>query len=65
MCKKVNFSISQNVDDYLSHTKTESGLSKSQILTLLVTKYGDKLAKDLSKYSQKEETVKRSISLCM
>lgn len=65
MCKKVNFSISQNVDDYLSHMKTENGLSKSQILTLLVTKYGDKLARDLSKYSQKEETVKNSVSSCM
>lgn len=65
MCKKVNFSISQNVDDYLTHTKTKSGLSKSQILTLLVTKYGDKLARDLSKYSQKEETVKNSVSSCM
>lgn len=57
MCKKVNFSIPTVVDSFLTDTKKATGMPKSQILSLLVMKHGDELARDLSKYSKKEGTV--------
>ena len=57
MCKKVNFSIPEVVDSFLTETKKTTGMPKSQILSLLVMKHGDELAKNLSKYSKKGETV--------
>ena len=65
MCKKVNFSISNEVDSFLSTIKEETGLPKSQVLTMLVSCYGDQLAKDLSKYSKKGEALKNNVSTCM
>ena len=59
MCKKVNFSISQDVDSFLNSMKETSGLSKSKILSMLVSGYGENLATDLQKYSKKGETVKQ------
>jgi hypothetical protein len=57
MCKKVNFSIPAEVDNFLTSTKEATGLPKSQILSFLVIRHGEELAKDLSKYSRKEETL--------
>lgn len=62
MCKKVNFSIPTVVDSFLSDTKKATGMPKSQILSLLVMKYGDEFARDLCKYSQKEDAVKNNAS---
>ncbi len=62
MCKKVNFSISNDVDAFLNEMKQQHGISKSKVLTLLVSKYGDKIARDLSKYSKKEEQSQITIS---
>lgn len=53
--KKVNFSISNEVDSFLTSLKEETGLTKSRILTMLVSGYGEELAKDLQKYSRKGE----------
>ena len=39
--------------------KETSGLSKSKILSMLVSGYGENLATDLQKYSKKGETVKQ------
>ena len=56
MCKKVNFSISHDVDIYLTHIKNTYGVSKSKALSLLVLQYGSKMEKELSKYQRKEDT---------
>lgn len=55
--KKVNFSIPNQVDDYLTKAKESTGYKKSQILSLLVLRYGDKLLKDLSKSAKKGEAL--------
>lgn len=57
--KKVNFSIPNQVDSFLTNTKESTGLKKSQILSMLVLRYGDELAEDLSKYSKKGEALKQ------
>jgi hypothetical protein len=57
MCKKVNFSIPAEVDNFLTSTKEATGLPKSQILSFLVMRHGEELAKDLSKFSRKEEAL--------
>ena len=56
MCKKVNFSISNDVDMFLTNAKETHGITKSKLLSLLVAKYGDKMLKDLQKYERKEHT---------
>lgn len=56
MCKKVNFSISNDVDAFLTNAKEVHGISKSKLLSMLVVKYGDKMLKDLQKYERKEQS---------
>ncbi len=56
MCKKVNFSISHDVDDYLTHIKNTYGVSKSKALSLLVMQYGSNLERGFAKYQRKEDT---------
>lgn len=63
MCKKVNFSISHEVDTFLTNTKNATGLPKSQVLNLMVLKYGDKIAKDLQKYARKEANGETVVSM--
>lgn len=55
--KKVNFSIPNEVDSYLTQTKESTGYKKSQILSFLVLRYGDEIAKELSKSQRKEKTL--------
>jgi len=56
MCKKVNLSISPEVDAYLSIMKEKHNISKSKVLTALVLQYGDKVDRNLCKYSKKGDT---------
>ena len=58
MCKKVNLSISPEVDSFLSNMKQKHNISKSKVLTALVLQYGDKIDKNLCKYSKKGDTEK-------
>ncbi len=60
MCKKVNLSISQEVDAFLTSMKEKHNISKSKVLTALVLQYGDKVDKNLGKYQKKGETVEVS-----
>lgn len=60
MCKKVNFSITNETDIFLTAAKEKTGFSKSFILSALVCGYGEELLKDMSKYGRKERTVKVS-----
>ena len=63
MCKKVNFSISNEVDAFLTKTKNETGLPKSQVLSLMVLRYGDKIAKDLQQFKRKEANGETVVSM--
>lgn len=60
MHKKVNFSITPEVDSFLSFAKKETGLPKSQVLSFMVMRYGKKIAKDLQEYSRKEDSLEVS-----
>lgn len=59
---KVNLSLDKEVDAYLNKVKAETGFAKSQVLSMLVSRYGKRLAKDLHEYARKEETLKNSVS---
>jgi len=56
MCKKVNLSLSTEVDSFLTQTKRETGLPKSQVISYIVARYGEKAVKDLQKYKRKEQS---------
>ncbi len=63
MCKKVNLSISPEVDAFLSEMKDKHGISKSKVLTALVLQYGNNVDKRLSQISKKGDTIEKVSSI--
>lgn len=63
MCKKVNLSISPEVDAFLSEMKDKHGISKSKVLTALVLQYGNNVDKRLSQISKKGDTIEKVSSM--
>ncbi len=57
MCKKVNLSISPEVDAFLTEMKEKHGISKSKVLTAMVMQYGNNVDKRLSQISKKGDTI--------
>lgn len=55
--RKVGMSISPEVDIFLNEIKQKTGLKKSNIITLLVSRYGDELKSDICKYQRKEISI--------
>lgn len=55
--RKVGMSISPEVDNYLNEIKNKTGIKKSNIIALLVSRYGDELKSDVCKYQRKEQSI--------
>jgi len=62
MCKKVNLSISPEVDAFLTEMKEKHGISKSKVLTVMVMQHGDNVDKRLSQIYKKGEALKSNVS---
>lgn len=55
--RKVCMSLSPEVDKYLCDIKDATNIKKSNVIALLVARYGDELKSDICKYQRKEQSI--------